>query len=303
MELLFLNTPPHRRIRVGTDCSGIEAPIQALQQLGIPFSHEFSSEVDPYCIKSIKANYKPKVLFKDITKRDISKVPDIDLYVCGFPCQPFSNAGNRKGFRDKRGNVFWSCLEVIEQKQPTYFILENVKALLHHDNGKTWKTIWDSLSKLDYNLHYQILNTKNYGIPQNRERLYIIGTKESFEFPDHTPLDDLKEYVSDTGDAKPTSQRHEDILAKLKDNSVYVEFAFGVSTTRTFSNSHRVAPCITANPRIWCVPHHRYATPQELLALQGFGDFVQVVSNTQLKRQIGNSMSVNVLRALLSKLL
>ena len=146
-----------KRIRIGTDCSGIEAPIQALRQMKIPFRHVFSSEIDKFCIQSIKANYSPEILFGDpegpypegdIRKRDIEDVPDIDLYVCGFPCQPFSVAGKGKGIRDKRGNIFWSCLEVIEKKQPKYFILENVKGLQQHKKGTTWKILWKEISKL-----------------------------------------------------------------------------------------------------------------------------------------------------------
>ena len=94
-------------LRVGTDCSGIEAPIMALKQLKIPFYHEFSSEIDKHCIASIKANYKPKIIFGDIKKRKIKDVPDIDLYVCGFPCQPFSMAGERNGIEDSRGTIFY----------------------------------------------------------------------------------------------------------------------------------------------------------------------------------------------------
>ncbi len=164
-QLEFIDEPFYTKLRVGTDCSGIEAPIQALRQLYIPFKHVFSSDIDKYCIQSIKANYDPEIIFGDkdgpypegdITKRNIQDVPDIDLYVCGFPCQPFSMAGERQGFKDKRGNVFWSCLEVIERKQPKYFILENVKGLLSHNKenkkdkyGNTFKVIWKELLELE----------------------------------------------------------------------------------------------------------------------------------------------------------
>ena len=161
-------------LRVGTDCSGIEAPIQALKRLKIKFSHEWSCEIDPYARKSIKANYNPKILFEDITKP--RKLPDIDLYVCGFPCQTFSTAGERKGFGDPRGTIFYYCLKVIKTKKPKYFILENVKGLVNHDNGKTFKTILNCLKKLKiYNIYHNVLNTKDYGIPQNRERIFIVG--------------------------------------------------------------------------------------------------------------------------------
>jgi DNA (cytosine-5)-methyltransferase 1 len=301
-------------LRVGTDCSGIEAPIQALIQLKIPFEHVFSSEIDKYCIQSIKANYTPKIIFGDkdglfpegdITKRDIKEVPDIDLYICGFPCQPFSQAGKRKGFKDKRGNVFWSCLEVIEKKKPKYFILENVRGLLTHDKGNTWKVIWEELNNIkDYNIQWCILNTKDYNIPQNRSRLYIIGTyKQKFRFPDKIKLK-KKLFVDNDDDRQHiTSVRHEKILSKLATGCIFIELAFGVSTTRSFNNSGVLSSCITANTRLWCVPKHRYANTSELLYLQGFPrKFKIVVSNTQLKKQIGNSMSVNVVKELIKEL-
>jgi DNA (cytosine-5)-methyltransferase 1 len=145
-KLIFIDKPIYIHssypLRVGTDCSGIEAPIHALEQLGIPHRHIWSSDIDKYCIKSIKANYCPERIYGDpdgsysdgdIRNRDNNTLPDIDLYVCGFPCQPFSMAGQRKGLQDRRGNVFWSCIDVIKKKKPKYFILENVKGLLWHD--------------------------------------------------------------------------------------------------------------------------------------------------------------------------
>jgi DNA (cytosine-5)-methyltransferase 1 len=302
-------------LRVGTDCSGIEAPIQALIQLKIPFEHVFSSEIDKYCIQSIKANYKPKIIFGDkdglfpegdITKRDIKDVPDIDLYVCGFPCQPFSQAGERKGFKDKRGNVFWSCLEVIEKKQPKYFILENVRGLLSHDNKKTWKVIWEALSgleKYEYNVQWKVLNTRDYGIPQNRERVFIVGTLKKYCWPKNISMPPIINYIEYNN--KRDNIREDVIksgmMEKIPKQSIFVDFSF---KKHTYPNSHKYSPCITADSRLWCVPEHRYATCKERLKLQGFTTkFTQVVSNTQLKKQIGNSISVNVLKEIYKKLL
>jgi DNA (cytosine-5)-methyltransferase 1 len=134
----------------------------------------------------IPSNYDPEILYGDpngpypdgdIRNRNPKTIPDIDLYVCGFPCQPFSIAGPQKGFGHKSGNVFFSCLEVIKEKQPKYFILENVRGLIHHQKGSTWQIITDELeklSKIGYEVKYKILNTKDYGIPQNRERIFIV---------------------------------------------------------------------------------------------------------------------------------
>lgn len=97
-------------ITIGTDCSGIEAPIQALKQLGIPFQHKWSCEIDKFARQSILANYQPEILYEDITKRDHSQLPDVDIYVCGFPCQSFSLMGKKLGTNDPRSNIMLSKL-------------------------------------------------------------------------------------------------------------------------------------------------------------------------------------------------
>jgi len=287
---------------VGTDCSGIEAPIQALRQLQVPHHHAFSSDIDPYVIQSIKANYDPLVIYDDITNRDIRDVPDIDIYVAGFPCQPFSTAGNREGFKDKRGNVFWSCLEVIITKQPKYFILENVKALTWHDNGRTWKIIWDSLQIDGYTVKWKVLNTKDYGVPQNRERIFIVGKRGGdFNWPEPTEMDDIKDYIDHT-DTTYKKWNRKTSLANIRADSVFIDVDFLHYTNYPMAN--KVSPCVLARPSsLWCVPYHRYATCREMFNLQGFGEFKQVISNSQMKKQIGNSMSVNVLTAIFNELL
>ena len=309
-------------IRVGTDCSGIEAPIQALKNLGVPFSHEFSSDIDKYCIQSIKANYKPKVLFGDpdgpfpcgdITKRDITDVPDIDLYVCGFPCQPFSSAGPKNGFVHASGNVFWSCLEVIKTKKPSYFILENVKGLLSNDKGKTWKTIWGALDDLEgYTVDWRLLNTKDYGIPQNRERLFIVGRRgdTAFSWPSPVPLvRKLSEYVdTENRERKQYSETREAYIKKYPSH-VFLELCWVTIDNREKQYSRLgkdVMSCICATGHIICLGKnmHRDATCGELLQLQGFpSSFKQVVSRTQMIKQTGNSMSVNVVERLIGSLL
>jgi DNA (cytosine-5)-methyltransferase 1 len=309
-------------IRVGTDCSGIEAPIQALKNLGVPFSHEFSSDIDKFCIQSIKANYKPKVLFGDpdgsfpcgdITKRNINDVPDIDLYVCGFPCQPFSAAGRKNGFEHKSGNVFWSCFEVINAKKPKYFILENVRGLLSNDKGKTWKTVWEALKKLQgYTIDWKILNTKDYGIPQNRERLFIVGRKGStpFNWPSSVPLvRKLSEYVDTENRERKQYSENREAYIKKYENHVFLELCWVTMDNRRKQYSRLgkdIMSCICACSSIVCLYDglHRDATCGELLQLQGFqDDFKQVVSKTQITKQIGNSMSVNVLEKIVKSLI
>jgi DNA (cytosine-5)-methyltransferase 1 len=165
-------------ITIGTDCSGIEAPIEALKQLRIPFQHKWACEIDKFARQSILANYEPEILYEDITKRDHSQLPDVDIYVCGFPCQSFSSMGNKRGTQDPRANIMLHCIDVISQKRPNVFILENVKNFCNVEKKKPFTYLINQLKQLcndsgesEYFLHYSIYNTKDYGIPHNRERL------------------------------------------------------------------------------------------------------------------------------------
>lgn len=129
-------------MKVGTDFSGIGSPEMALKLLNIEHEQVFACEIDKYARKSFEAIHgKPQTFYKDITKRDHSEIPELDLYVAGFPCQAFSMAGKRKGFDDVRGTLFFNVAEFIKINQPKCFILENVKGLLSHDGGKTFQTI------------------------------------------------------------------------------------------------------------------------------------------------------------------
>lgn len=210
-------------MKVGTDFSGIGSPEMALKLLNIEHEQVFACEIDKYARKSFEAIHgNPQTFYQDITKRDHSEIPQLDLYVAGFPCQAFSMAGKRKGFDDVRGTLFFNVAEFIKINQPKCFILENVKGLLSHDGGKTFQTIISLLTDnggtangqifipyfedgLGYHVYYKVLNTKDYGIPQNRERIFIVGFKEfrEFSFPKPFPLElRLKDMLQDNPDYK-----------------------------------------------------------------------------------------------------
>lgn len=133
------------------------------------------SEIDKYATKIYERHYPTHVNYGDATAIDASTLPDFDLLVGGFPCQAFSIAGKRAGFADTRGTLFFDIARVLEAKKPKNFILENVKGLLSHDGGQTFRTIISALAELGYSVEWQVLNSKDWGVPQNRERVYIVG--------------------------------------------------------------------------------------------------------------------------------
>jgi DNA (cytosine-5)-methyltransferase 1 len=142
----------------------------------------FSCEIDEACQKVYFNNFG-EIPDSDITKINIAKIPDFDILTAGFPCQPFSICGKRGGFEDTRGTLFFYICQIIEAKHPSVIFLENVKHLIHHDSGKTLDTILYSLEELGYLVDYKIMNAKDFGVPQNRERIIIIGTKsKKFNF-------------------------------------------------------------------------------------------------------------------------
>lgn len=135
----------------------------------------FSSEIDPHATASYLSNFKNNNLKGDITKIDEKDIPDHELLVGGFPCQAFSITGKQKGFDDTRGTLFFDVARILKEKQPKYFLLENVKNLVAHDNGKTFKTIITTLNEVGYTIDFTVINSNEAGLPQKRERTYIVG--------------------------------------------------------------------------------------------------------------------------------
>lgn len=309
----------HKKLRVGTDCSGIEAPIQALLRLNWSFVHLFSSDIDPYCRQVISNNYHVKKIYKDITKRDHMLLPPLDLYVAGFPCQSFTGLRkDAKGLNDSRGTIFFECLKTIKATRPKCFLLENVSGLLTHDNGNTFMVILDSLHKLrKYYIYHTLLNSKDYGLPQNRPRVYIIGVQKCiknskcFHFPDPIPLTTK---VSDLMDKKLRVQttltpnmievvknRVQRKHGKPKDNYIV---NVGVGVNGFGSAMKDISPCLMANAhRYYSTKFKRFLTGREYLRLQGFPDSFKTLSDDRItKKQAGNSMSVSVIQAILQQL-
>jgi len=300
-------------ITIGTDCSGIEAPIEALKQLGIPFQHKWSCEIDKFARKSILANYEPEILYDDITKRDHSQLPDVDIYVCGFPCQSFSLMGKKRGTQDPRSNIMLHCIDVIKTKQPPVFILENVKNFKFIQKGQPYQFLLDSLStivdeddKEVYNVYPDIYNTKDYGIPQQRERIFFIGIQKDictqvFVKPSPLPIKPLDDFLIDKTICH-FSNGSKIIETKLQnidlDISIITPFLF---CTPSKSN---ICPTLTTSCyRYFVTKYKRNLNVSECLLLQGYTqNFKQVVSKTQLCKQIGNTMSVNVLKEIFNSI-
>ncbi len=143
------------------------------------FKCVFTSEINPHCQQVYEKNFGEKP-FGDITKINPTDIPNFDILLGGFPCQPFSISGKKMGFEDTRGTLFFDICQIIDSKQPKVVVLENVKHLIHHDKGRTFKVIIKSLMDLGYNVTHKILNAKDFGLPQNRERIFIIATKKHY---------------------------------------------------------------------------------------------------------------------------
>lgn len=152
---------------------------QASKELGIKTSCVFSSEIKDYAIEVYKQNFGDNSIQGDITKVENSMIPDFDFLLAGFPCQPFSYAGKGLGFEDTRGTLFFEIERILEAKRPQGFLLENVEGLVTHNKGKTLNTIIDHLKNLGYYVNWQVLDAKDFGVPQTRKRIYIVGSKRN----------------------------------------------------------------------------------------------------------------------------
>ena len=196
---------PNNTVRLGTVFSGIGAIEHAFQRLKLKYKIVFAGDIEEKCRQSYFANYEINEddWFTDIREFDATQYRgQVDFIVGGAPCQAFSMVGKRLGFEDARGTLFYEFARVVKETEPKVFLFENVKGLINHDNGRTWQVIHDIFEELGYDVHFRILNSKDYGIPQNRERLFCLGFKKptDFRFPapielEYRMYDFLEDYV------------------------------------------------------------------------------------------------------------
>lgn len=149
---------------------------QAAKEIGLNPVCVFTSEIKPHAVRVLKENHPEETVFGDITQIKTSEIPDFDVLCAGFPCQAFSSAGKRQGFADTRGTLFFEIERILKEKRPQGFILENVEGLVNHDDGKTLKVIEDRLRSLNYRFDYRVLNSRYFGVAQERKRIYIVGS-------------------------------------------------------------------------------------------------------------------------------
>jgi len=370
---------PNKTIRLATMFSGIGAIEFALKRLNLKTDIIFASDNDKFVKQSYFKNYNidESCWYNDVHDINGTKYKNkVDLLVGGSPCQSFSMVGKRRGFNDTRGTLFYEFARVVKETQPKVFIYENVKGLLNHDRGETFEIIKATFDELGYKYSYQVINAKDYGVPQHRERIFVVGFKDhsiDFKFPnsielEHTMQDfledyiDSKYYLKEKGVKFVTSSKnrkkrytqingdiaicqkanqqfnwHGDFIYEQQQKQEFTEFIFNVNEveekyylsekiktyvlaggTKNFKTSTKTdlevaRPLLQSMHKMHragvdnYVTHNkgriRKLTPRECLRLMGFGDeFKQVVSDTQMYRQAGNSIVVDVLIAILKEM-
>ena len=267
----------------------------------------FSSDIDKYAQESYKANFGEKP-FGDITQIDEKEIPNHDILFAGFPCQPFSIIGQMKGLNDTRGTLFFDIVRILNEKQPKAFILENVKQLVGHDQGKTLKVIIQSLKNLGYYVQYSVLNALDYGLPQKRERVVIVGHREPvmFTFPSpKKPYKALTEILEHKVDEKYFASDYIKQKRKGKhQSSFYPSIWHENKSGNICSYPYSCALRSGASHNYLLINGERRLTPREMFRLQGFPDWYKiVVSDAQAKKQAGNAVPVNMMKAVVEKFL
>jgi DNA (cytosine-5)-methyltransferase 1 len=280
----------------------------------VGFETVYANDYEPACKTTYDLNFKNvKLHIKDIRRVSISSIPNFDLMLAGFPCQPFSVAGYREGFSDNkgRGNLFFHMAKIIEEKKPLGFMLENVKNLKRHDKGNTFKVIKQTLNNLGYEIKSEVLNTSEYGnLPQNRERIYIVGFKDrkmldNFKFPDKVNLTTTIHDMFDDSVPEKYHYNNTNLFPRIKDDIKSENTIYQWRRQYVRENKKGICPTLTANmgtgghnvPIIKQGEIIRKLTPRECARFQGYQNsyILPNISDSKLYQQIGNSVSIPVI--------
>lgn len=292
------------------------------------FKCVFTSEINKPCQEVYEVNFGDKP-FGDITKINPSYIPDFDVLLGGFPCQPFSISGKKMGFEDTRGTLFFDICQIIKEKQPSIVVLENVKHLIHHDKKRTFTTILKSLMDLDFNVTHKILNAKDFGLPQNRERIFIIATKNNYF--DFTKIKRkkkvvLRDFLDTEGDFEFLDKSEYTLIDSPKNQESGLIFV-GYRNKNTWKNgirentehlsrvhrqpnriysidgTHPTIPSQETAGRFFIyIPELdavRKLTINKCYKIMGFQpDFIKHSNTGEQYKQIGNSVAIPVIRAI-----
>jgi len=270
----------------------------------------FSSEWDKYAQLTYANNFG-ETPQGDITKIDERDILDHDILLAGFPCQPFSIMGDKKGFSDTRGSLFFDIERILELKRPPALLLENVKMFKTHDKGRTFKTVIKSLEKLGYQTHTTILNALNFGLAQKRERTFIVGFQNNLEFKFPKPYNkqaNLKDFLEPDNQVDKSLYASDKIIKKRKEKlkivpfypSIWHENKGGNISVLPYSCALRAG----ASYNYLLVNGVRRLSTKEMLRLQGFPEDFKVIGPMgQIRKQLGNSVPVNVINEIAKEML
>lgn len=299
--------------------SGIGGIDLGFQQVG--FDIVWANDIDPDACKTYEANFgKGSIRSGDIRNIDINTIPNGDIIVAGFPCQPFSVCGQQKGFSDPRGSLFFEIMRIADKKSPKIIFLENVANLTEHDNGKTFNIIHNELSSRNYYLRYLVADACDYGVPQHRTRTYLIAFKSleqcnNFSFPEKVLLDkhifdiiDKNKRADDRYYLSSDSYQYRKLSKEIKDENWIYRFSdYGVQASK-----EGISFTLKANMGIWYdrIPFIKDAfgirtvTPEECLALQGFPNTFRFpdIPIKSVYKQCGNTVCVPIIKSIAEKL-
>lgn len=307
------------KVKFGSLFSGIGGIDLGFEQAG--FEIAWANDFDAAACKTYRNNFPNTILIEDDVRNINScALSDIDILVAGFPCQPFSVMGYRRGFNDPRGNLFFEIAHFIDVKRPKVVFLENVKNLMEHDNGKTFLVIYNALAQFNYSVKYKVINATDVNIPQNRARIFIVAFRDiedcdKFSFPQYTPLEATIDDVIDQ------SIKHDDIYYYGSESRYFKELnakivdktgIYRIDDSGIATRKWEICPTLKANmgtyhDRVPIIRDDfgiRMLTPMECLAFQGYPKkyTFKGVSLKSAYKQCGNTVCVPIIKSIAAKL-